>query len=311
MIISASRRTDIPAFYSKWFINRIKDGFVMVKNPLNTNQVSKVSLSPDVVDCIVFWTKNAKPIINYLDTIKEKYKFYFQYTLNAYETDVERFVEDLDNRILTFIELSKKIDSKQVIWRYDPIFISDKYTLQWHIKMFDYISSKLKGYTNVCVFSFLDIYEKIKKNLFSIGARTLNKEEIIKLVSSFEVIAKKNNIILKTCCEEVDLTMYNISHSCCIDPILIGELNNCDVTTTKDKNQRTVCGCVESIDIGQYNTCLNGCKYCYANYSVESVKSNIKEHNDNSPLLIGELTDSCKVTERKMKSLKDYRIKLF
>lgn len=311
MIISASRRTDIPAFYSKWFINRIKDGFVMVRNPINPKQISKISLSPDVVDCIVFWTKNAKPIIEYLDILDKNYMYYFQYTLNAYLNDIESNVEPLEKRIDTIKQLSNKIGASRVIWRYDPILITEKYSIEWHIKQFEKLASSLQNHVKTCVFSFIDIYDKISSSMKKINARTLNQNEIDLIASEFSKIAKKYGLSLKTCSEEIDLSQYDISHSCCIDPVLISELLNCDLITKKDANQRLICGCVESIDIGQYNTCLNGCKYCYANYSYDSVIKNCSKHNIDSPLLIDVVNLEDKITERKMKSIKDFQIKLF
>ena len=164
MILSVSRRTDIPAFYSDWFINRLREEVVLVRNPMNYHSVSKINLSPNVVDCIVFWSKNPKPMFKYLDEIEDKYKFYFQYTINAYENDMEPYLPSLDERLESFIYLSNKFGKEKVIWRYDPIVITPKYNLEWHINKFDYIASKLKNYTNDCVFSFLDIYDKNRKD---------------------------------------------------------------------------------------------------------------------------------------------------
>lgn len=310
MIISASRRTDIPAFYSKWFMNRIKDGFVMVRNPINPNQISKVSLSPNVVDCIVFWTKNAKPMFQYLEELNRSYCYYFQYTLNGYDIDIEPNVEKLDSKIKTLKELSMKTSKQQVIWRYDPILLTDRYSLKWHIDTFEYIANQLSGYVETCVFSFLDLYDKIQKNMQNINGKCLSVEEMNFVAKEFSKICTKYNIALKTCCEEIDLDLYNVSHSCCIDPILIQKLIKCDLKFKKDSSQRPICGCIESIDIGQYNTCLHGCSYCYANYSIKSVLENFKRHNDNEPILVGQITEE-KVVERKVKSNKDYQMKLF
>lgn len=311
MILSVSRRTDIPAFYSTWFMNRIKSGFVMVRNPFNHKQISKISLNPEYIDCIVFWTKNAQPIMKYLDEISNNYLFYFQYTLNAYDRDIEPSADSLENRLEIIKQLSSKIGKEKVIWRYDPILISDKYTVNWHISQFEKISNELSNYVETCVFSFLDIYDKIIKNIYSINGKAPSYEEKMYISKKFSQIAEANNIKLKTCSEDIELSKYNIRPSCCIDPILIGKLLNCEIKTKKDSNQRQTCGCVESIDIGEYNTCLNGCLYCYANYSYNSVIQNCKKHDVNSPLLIGDITSDDKVTERKISSSKDIQLKLF
>lgn len=311
MIISASRRTDIPAFYSKWFMNRIREGYVMVRNPMNYNSISKISLDPSLVDCIVFWTKNPLPMFEYLEEIEKRYMFYFQYTLNPYGNDVEPNIATLDEKIKTFISLSKKIGKERVIWRYDPIVITKKYTKEWHIANFEYICEKISKYTNACVFSYVDYYNKITNNLKLIGTENIDVDTIDFIAEKFSLVAKKHNIILKTCSEEIDLQKYDIEHSCCIDPVLMAKLLNCNLITKKDANQRSICGCVESIDIGQYNTCLHGCKYCYANYSFNNAINNHKLHKEDSPLLLGEIESSDKITERKVKSLKDFRISLF
>ena len=283
----------------------------MVRNPMNYNSISKISLNPSLIDCIVFWTKNPKPMFDYLDEINKKYMFYFQYTLNPYDKDVEPNIAPLDEKIKTFISLSKKIGKERVIWRYDPIVITKKYTKEWHINNFEYICEKISKYTDVCVFSFVDYYNKITNNLKSIGTENIDLVTINLIVEKFSIIAKKYNIILKTCSEEIDLQKYDIEHSCCIDPILMAKLLNCNLLTKKDANQRSICGCVESVDIGQYNTCLHGCKYCYANYSYSNALKNNNMHIKESPLLLGEVTLNDKITERKIKSLKDFRMSFF
>lgn len=311
MILSVSRRTDIPAFYSKWFMNRVREGYVMVRNPMSYHAISKISLSPELIDCIVFWTKNAEPLIKYLSELDTKYMYYFQYTLNAYLKDIEPNLPKLQEKIEIFKKLSSHVGKDRVIWRYDPIILTEKYDVDWHIRAFTYICNELKDYTNVCVFSFVDMYDKICTNMKAINAMPIDKEKMEIIADSFSKIAKENGIVLKTCCEEIDLEKYDIEHSCCIDPILMARLLNCTLKTKKDPNQRGVCGCVESIDIGQYNTCKHGCKYCYANYSIQSVTNNSQKHHESSPLLIGNVEDDDKITERKMKSLINGQIGIF
>ena len=308
MIISASRRTDIPAFYSKWFMNRIKEGYVMVRNPINKKLVTKVSLNPNLIECIIFWTKNAKPMFQYLDYLSKKYMYYFQYTLNAYGNDLEKNVESLENRINTFKELSRKIGSDRVIWRYDPIVITTKYTINWHIEIFEKLCHELNKYTKTCVFSFVDIYEKNIKQLSSHALYKMNEDDMMKLAFKLKEIALKYNISLKTCSEDIELGEFGISHSCCIDPSLIEKLIDDKLIVKKDSNQRKSCGCIESIDIGEYDTCFHGCIYCYAN------KPNINygiDHNECSPLLVGNVNKDDKVVERTVKSFRDINITLF
>lgn len=311
MIISASRRTDIPAFYSDWFYNRIKEGYVLVRNPMNIHQVSKISLSPDVVDCIVFWTKNPKPMLERLDELKD-YRYYFQFTLNSYANDIEPNVPSKNLEIIpTFRKLSDKIGSNRVIWRYDPIVINEKYTIQYHIKYFEKLSQLLDGSFKKCVISFVDFY---KKNTHSLKENNINEplnEEINLIAKSFFDISKKYGFEINTCAEKIDLNSYGIGHGKCIDDKLISQLCGCKISADKDKNQRDVCGCIESIDIGLYNTCIHKCKYCYANYSLKVVDNNYTKYNPDSPLLCSELSTGDKITERKVKSLIDGQLTMW
>lgn len=304
MILSASRRTDIPAFYAPWFMNRLKDGFVLVRNPMNYHQVSKISLDPKVVDCIVFWTKNAEPLLPYIDKISQKYAFYFQYTLNAYDNDIEPVTCKLQDKINIFQKLSKKIGKEKIIWRYDPILITSQYSIQWHIEQFKNIAEQLHSYTEQCVFSFIDLYDKTKENLREVNIFTPTNQEMNLLAKNFSDVTHKYGLMIKTCAEEINLDQYGIQHGRCIDPELISKIIKGPISAKKDKNQRDICGCVESIDIGQYNTCRHGCKYCYANFNPQSVCTFSKQHDVTSPLLVGRLEPTDKVTDRKVKSLK-------
>ncbi len=304
MILSVSRRTDIPAFYTKWFLNRLQEGYVFVRNPMNYHQVSKVSLAPSVIDCIVFWTKNAAPILPHIQKIQKHYPLYFQYTLNAYNKDVEPALPALDAKLETFCRLSDTIGKDAVIWRYDPVFVTETYTVEWHIEQFGRIAKALAGKTNTCVFSFIDIYDKVKNNMKNIDAHACTPEEMNVIAAAFAQIAAQCGMELRTCAEAIDLDQYGIRHGCCIDGELIAKLTGWNMKAKKDPNQRMECGCLESIDIGQYNTCRHGCKYCYANSNPQSVITFSKQHDPASPLLTGHLEPSDKVTERKMKSLK-------
>lgn len=304
MILSVSRRTDIPAFYETWFLNRLRAGHVLVRNPMNYHQVSKVSLDPSVIDCIVFWTKNAAPLIPDLDEIRTGYPFYFQYTLNGYGKDIEPHLPDISQKTETFRTISQIAGPRYTIWRYDPILLTDIYTVDWHTDTFRCIAENLKGYTTECVFSFIDIYDKIKSNINELGVRGCTADEADHLAAAFADIAKQNGFRLRTCAESVDLARYGIEHGCCIDGDLISELTGWNIAAKKDPNQRLECGCLESIDIGQYNTCRHGCRYCYANFNPQSVVTFSCQHDPLSPFLIGNIGKDDKITERKMKSLK-------
>jgi len=311
MILSVSRRTDIPNYYSEWFFNRIQEGFVYVKNPMNPHQISKVTITPDVVDCIVFWTKNPTPMINRLDEIAS-YNYYFQFTLTGYGKDVERNVPHKKEKMITvFQELSRKIGKKKVIWRYDPIMFTKKYTPEYHLKAFEQIAEALNGYTEKCVISFVDFYAKNKRRMEALEIYELEKDAFMKFAKKLAEIANFNGITVVSCAESIDLDECGIEHNSCIDKTLIETIIGCQLNVDKDKNQRHECGCMESIDIGTYDTCKNGCKYCYANNSEESVIRNCNKYDVNSPILCGLIDEKDRITERKVKSLKESQLSIF
>ncbi|WP_290770487.1 DUF1848 domain-containing protein [Anaerofustis sp.] len=310
MIISASRRTDIPAFYGDWFVNRIKEGYVYVRNPINKHQISKVNLSCDVVDCIVFWSKNPKNILNKLKYLND-YKYYFQFTLTCYDNDIEYNLPPKKDIIETFKELSLQIGRDKVIWRYDPIFLSRKYTLDYHLKSFDEISTELSGYTDKVIISFIDMYKKILPNVNKHGIRELNKEEIELVASRFAKTAKRKGLYIETCAEKYNLSGYGIEHGQCIDINLIENICGYKIKCGKDYNQRKECGCIQSIDIGAYDTCTNYCAYCYANYNKDTVEKKCIMYNKNSKLLCDVLKEEDKIVERKVSSLKDGQLSIF
>lgn len=299
MILSVSRRTDIPAFYSEWFFNRLKEGFVYVRNPMNIHQVSKIVLSPDVIDCIVFWSKNPKPMLSRLDELKE-YMYYFQFTINAYDKSLEIGVPKKEGILDTFKELSKRIGPKRVIWRYDPILLTEHLDINYHIRYFEEIAKRLEGYTNTCVISFVDLYKKTQRNLQDTQTREPSNEEMLELAAKMFVIAQKYGMTIQTCAEEIALESVGIKHGKCVDNALIEDLLDVKLVVSKDPNQRKECGCVQSIDIGEYNTCVHGCKYCYANFQEEVVAKKRAAHNPNSPLLIGTLGENDTVKEKKL-----------
>lgn len=311
MILSVSRRTDISNYYSEWFFNRIKEGFVYVRNPMNVHQVSKIDITPEVVDCIVFWTKNPEPMINRLNELAS-YDYYFQFTLTGYGKDIESNVPPKKEKMIPiFQELSKKIGMQKVIWRYDPIIFTRRYTPEYHLKAFGQIATALKGYTEKCVISFVDIYTKNKRNMELLDSYEVDENELLEFAKKIADIAKKNGMATGSCAESIDLSECGVEHNCCIDKDLIERIIGCRLRVEKDRNQRKECGCVESVEIGAYNTCKNGCKYCYANYSEESVIKNCDKYHPESPILCGTLHESDKITERKVKSLKEQQLNVF
>ncbi len=311
MIISASRRTDIPAYYSDWFIKRLQEKIVCCRNPLNAKQVSQISLSPEVVDCIVFWTKNPIPMLSKLDALKE-YNYYFQFTLTGYGRDIETNLPDKKKELIpAFQKLAEEIGPEKVIWRYDPIIFNERYTEEYHLEAFRQISDSLYGYTNKCVFSFVDIYQKNQKSMEQLHRTEISNQQIYEFAEKLYKISSSKRMELATCAERIDLSAIGIQHNACIDRKVIEKICGAHLKIDKDKTQRDECQCVASVDIGAYNTCCNGCKYCYANYSEQSVRNNVSRYNPDSVILCDEITSDDKVTERKMKSLLDGQLSLF
>ncbi|OAV71933.1 hypothetical protein Barb4_00304 [Bacteroidales bacterium Barb4] len=303
MILSVSRRTDIPAFYSEWFYNRVKEGFMCVRNPMNIHQVSKIPIDSDIVDCIIFWTKNPKAMLMCLDEISQ-YNYYFQFTINPYNQELEVQVPKKDSIIETFKKLSDRIGSKRMIWRYDPILMTNEIDIDYHIRYFETIAKRLFSYTDKCIISFIDNYKKTERNLKETTARELNDAEIFSISKRVVDIAKLYNIEVQTCTEKYDLDSLGIKHGRCIDNIIIEDIVGYPIESKKDKNQRKECGCIESIDIGEYNTCRHNCLYCYANFNQDAVLKKKERHNPHSPLLIGDITDKDTVKERSVISLR-------
>ena len=311
MILSVSRRTDIPGYYSEWFYNRIAEGFLYVRNPMNPHQISKVNISPDIVDCIIFWTKNPEPMLARLDELSA-YQYYFQFTLTGYGKDIEYNVPHKKEKIIPiFWKLSDKIGSKRVIWRYDPILFTKDYTPAYHLHAFEQIANALHGYTDKCVISFVDAYAKNKKNMEAVGTYNIEETVLMEFAAKLGKIAKANNMKIASCAEYMDLSACGIEHNCCIDKALIEDLIGYKLKVGKDKSQRPECGCMESVEVGTYNTCRNGCIYCYANESPDSIKKNCDKYDPKSPLLCGTLAKEDIIKERKVKSFKEEQIHLF
>lgn len=311
MIISASRRTDIPAFYSDWFLNRIKERYVLVPSPYNSKMISRISLDPAVVDCIVFWSKNPAPMLEKLDKLKD-YNYYFQFTLNPYGPDIENHLPTISKRIDTFKRLSDRIGKEKVIWRYDPVLTNETYTPGFHKEKFAEIAYELKEHTEKCMLGFIDHYQHIRTAVSRFNIQPLLKADIEEMAMSFKKTVDTCSIQLDTCTVKVDLTHLGIPGGLCIDNQLVERIAGYPISVRKDKNQRDICRCAESIDIGTYESCLNGCIYCYAikgNYNT--VKYNLNKHDKNSPMLVGELQEDDIVKERLVKSLRNDQFSLF
>lgn len=305
MIISASRRTDIPALYPEWFVNRLRAGEVLVPNPYNRKKVSRIRLTPDTVDCIAFWTKNPEPILPFLKEIDcMEYEYYFQMTITDYEEEMEENLPSTAESMATFLLMSEQLGKERMDWRFDPILLTKKYTIPYHLEQFEMMCDWLHGATTRCILSFVDSYKNSPY-------LELEGEEMQELAEGLSKIAGKYRLPLYTCAEKIDLSGYGIAHCACIDKEKIHRLIGYKLDLKKDAGQRRECGCAESIDIGMYDTCINGCKYCYATGSLESARKKHQQHDPASPLLIGHLKGDEVIADREVKSNRDNQISLF
>jgi hypothetical protein len=299
MIISASRRTDIPAFYARWFINRVRAGFCEVPNPFNRDQVSRISLLPEDVEAIVFWTRNPRPLFPYLDELDARgYRYYFQHTLLGYPPQIDAHNPAVPASLATFRELAQRLGPERVIWRYDPIVLSEITPPDYHRQAFANLAEGLAGYTGRSVISLMDDYAKIRgrmQELRRLGAPLLPVSMdksgaggdlpgwLGDLLRDLGAIAQSHNMEMVSCAEEIDLRPYGIFPGKCIDDRLIGRMFGLDVSHSKDPGQRNACGCVVSKDIGMYDACLFGCRYCYATTSFGRARANYLRHDPEAP----------------------------
>ncbi len=296
MIISASRRTDIPAFYAEWFINRIREGYLFVRNPFNVHQVTRVDLSPSAVEAIVFWTKNAAPMLDYLDELDARgYRYYFHFTLTAYPETIEPFVPREEKLLETFRDLSLRIGPERVVWRFDPLLISDITPESVIMETFARLAGHLRGKTERVTISFCRFYRTVKNRLDRIGKETgssfhdmsTDSCRVREMAKEMARIALSNNIKITSCAEKLDLSEFGVEHGKCVDDGIIKRALGITVPPAKDPHQREECLCVRSQDIGQYDTCVHGCLYCYANPSKDRANRNRSRHDPMSPYLIG------------------------
>ena len=311
MIISASRRTDIPTYYSEWFFNRLREGYVLVRNPMNARQISRISLSPEAVDGIVFWTKNPVPMLSRLGEL-EPYPYYFQFTLTAYGRDVEPNLPGKNGVLIpAFQELSRMAGRERVVWRYDPIFLSDRYTVEYHCRYFRVLAAKLGEYTEKCTISFLDFYRSTARNMRSLHIREMTAAQQREMMERFSEIAGEYGLYIDTCSEAISLEDLGISHASCVDRERLERIGGYRLNVGRDRNQRKECGCAASVDIGAYDTCGNGCPYCYATDSPPRAAERVRAHRPDSPILFGTVGPEDVIREREAVSLREQQLSLF
>ncbi len=308
MIINTGMRTDIPAFYPEWLMNRIRAGFVLVRNPYRPDIITRYELNTDLVDCIAFCTKNPEPMLRYLDDLKMYHQYWFV-TITPYGRETEPNTPPKKQVMQNFIRLSEAVGINCIGWRYDPIFIDNTYTIDRHITDFEKMCRTLSGYTNVCVISFIDLYEKVRRNFPQ--AKAVTQQERITIAKAFARIGRQYDITIKACAEGTELAKYGVDCSGCMTQQTLEKAIGSNLRIPKRKSQRPECSCILGTDIGAYDSCGHLCRYCYANYNHEKVTYNMKIHDPTSPLLVGQLKKDAAIHQAKQESWTDDQLKLF
>jgi len=298
MLISASRRTDIPAFYADWFMNRLEAGFVLTRNPFNSRQIRRVELRPDAVEAIVFWTRNPTRLLPYLDRIDALgYRYYFQFTLTGYPRALERATPALPRAIRVFRHLSERLGPKRVIWRFDPILLTNLTPPAELLRLFAFLARALAGHTRRVVISFADLPPRITANLRKVPELTWQDitdqpAPLLELAARLAELARAHGMQIQTCAEPLELGQFGIARGKCIDEALLAELFDLRLSPAKDPGQREACRCIRSVDIGAYDSCPHGCIYCYASTRQKATLANYRRHDPLSPFLIGDATEA-------------------
>lgn len=300
MIINTGSRTDTVQYYTEWLLKRFEDGFVYSRNPMFPHIVNRYELNPEVVDCIIFCSKNYEPILPYIQLITNKFNTYFHYTITAYGKDIEPNVPAIDESIETLIKLSEIVGRQRIAWRYDPILLTDKYTKNLHYKTFNYMAEKLAPHIDRCIFSFVEMYKKLKTNMPEIIL--LAEKDKIEMAKNLGAIAKRHKMTIQTCATCEDYKNFGIINSGCLTAEILGNANNIKFKKLKHSGNRKGCNCMESRNIGDYDTCPNGCKYCYANQNPEIALKNYQKHHPNSPLILGGLLETDEIQQSNQKS---------
>ncbi|RAP48657.1 MAG: hypothetical protein BZ135_00320 [Methanosphaera sp. rholeuAM6] len=300
MIINVGGRTDIVNYYTPWLLNRLKEGFVLVRNPYNPKQLTRYSLERNKVDAIIFCSKNYQPILKDMHSIMEKYPIYCHYTITCYEDDVETKVPSINDSITVLNDLCEIVGSQKLSWRYDPILLTDKYTVDYHLESFDHIASCIHDKVSSCIFSFVDMYRKVYRNMPEIIQ--LTDEDKKELLTGLSNIARKYDMPLQSCAVGNEYSEYGILNSGCITSNILEKSNDLSFKNIGHTGCRNGCKCIPWRDIGEYDTCLNGCKYCYANRRSDIAGIKHRKHDPNSPVLIGKVEKDDKINNAKQAS---------
>lgn len=298
MIINVGGRTDIVNYYTPWLLNRLNEGFAYSRNPFARENVYRLSLKVEDVDCLLFCSKNYQPILNHIRDIDEKYNILCHYTITGYGKDIEPKVPSINQSINTLEKLSDIIGMNKILWRYDPILLTEEYSVEKHLETFDYIAENISSLVCRCIFSFVDMYKKVEENMPEIIPFALNDKK--RLLKGIGEISEKYNLYTQTCATNENYEKYGIHSAGCTTVEILEQAHGVIYKNVKASGIRKNCHCIPSRDIGAYNSCLSECKYCYANRKPEIPKNVIKLHDEKSPLLLGHIKEGDKLIDTKV-----------
>lgn len=303
MILNTGGRTDTVQYYSEWLLNRFREGYVLSRNPLFPNVINRIELSPDTIDVVVFCSKDYAPILDRLHEISDRFKCYYHYTITAYDTDIEPNVPSIEQSVETLKQLSAQVGKEKVAWRYDPVLLTEKYTIEKHFETFDYMARELSPYVDRCIFSFVEMYKKLAVNMPEL--QPISNDNKLLLVKGLGAIAKQYGLYLQTCAAKDDYLRFGVHHSGCMTTEIFSRALGLNFKHQAHKGNRIGCACMESRGLGDYNSCPNGCRYCYANKDHAKAAENYRRHDPKSPLLLGDVLPTDTIKPAVQKSLID------
>ena len=303
MILNTGGRTDTVQYYSEWLLNRFREGYVLSRNPLFPNVINRIELSPDTIDVVVFCSKDYAPILDRLHEISDRFKCYYHYTITAYDTDIEPNVPSIEQSVETLKQLSAQVGKEKVAWRYDPVLLTEKYTIEKHFETFDYMARELSPYVDRCIFSFVEMYKKLAVNMPEL--QPISNDNKLLLVKGLGAIAKQYGLYLQTCAAKEDYLQFGVHHSGCMTTEIFSRALGLNFKHQAHKGNRIGCACMESRGLGDYNSCPNGCRYCYANKDHAKAAENYRRHDPKSPLLLGDVLPTDTIKPAVQKSLID------
>ncbi len=301
MILNTGGRTDTVQYYSEWLLNRFREGYVLSRNPLFPHIVNRIELDPETIDVVVFCSKDYSPILERLHEISDRFNCYYHYTITAYGTDIEPRVPSIERSIDTLKRLADQVGPEKIAWRYDPVLLTDKYTVERHLETFDRMARELTPYVDRCIFSFVEMYKKLEYNMPEL--LPVSEEDKVTLAMGLGAIAQRDGLWLQTCATQTDYEQFGIHRSGCMTAEIFSQALGVEFKKTVHKGNRLGCTCMESRGLGDYNSCPNGCRYCYANKDHTKALENYLTHNPESPLLLGHLSPEDKIQPSRQASL--------